>query len=80
MRVPILWMDARLRQFTVEFRSCFSKPQHRYLEIVLMALRELCRIPRPNVGSEPYIDNRLIRWHDRGAERPDPSPKGGWYG
>ena len=31
-------MDARLRQFTAAFRSCFSKPQHRYFEIVLMAL------------------------------------------
>ncbi len=38
MRVPIIWMDARLRQFTVGFRSCFSKPQYRYFEIVLMAL------------------------------------------
>ena len=47
MRVPILWMDARLRQFTVEFRSRFSKPQHRYLEIVLMALLLLCKRPPP---------------------------------
>ena len=38
MRVPIIWMDARLRQFTAAFRSCFSKPQYRYFEIVLLAL------------------------------------------
>jgi SRSO17 transposase len=38
MRVPIICMDARLRQFAAAFRSCFSKPQHRYFEIVLLAL------------------------------------------
>jgi SRSO17 transposase len=38
MRVPIIWMDARLRQFAQTFRSCFSKPQFRYFEIVLLAL------------------------------------------
>ncbi len=38
MRVPIICMDGRLRHFTAAFRSCFSKPQHRYFEIVLMAL------------------------------------------
>jgi hypothetical protein len=31
-------MDGRLRQFAAGFRSCFSKPQHRYFEIVLLAL------------------------------------------
>ena len=38
MRVPILWMDARLRQFAAAFRSCFSTPQHSSFEIVLLAL------------------------------------------
>ena len=38
MRVPIIWMDCRLRQFAAAFRSCFSRPQHRYFEIVLLAL------------------------------------------
>jgi len=38
MRVPIICMDGRLRHFTAAFRSCFSKPQHRYFEIVLLAL------------------------------------------
>src|ERR687886_201353 len=38
MRVPILCMDGRLRDFTAAFRSCFSTPQHRYFEIVLVAL------------------------------------------
>ncbi len=38
MRVPILWMDCRLRQFAAAFRSCFSRPQHSSFEIVLLAL------------------------------------------
>ncbi len=38
MRVPSIWMDCRLRQFAAAFRSCFSRPQHRYFEIVLLAL------------------------------------------
>jgi hypothetical protein len=31
-------MDGRLRHFTATFRACFSTPQHRYFEIVLLAL------------------------------------------
>ena len=31
-------MDTRLRHFAATFRGCFSKPQHRYFEIVLLAL------------------------------------------
>ena len=38
MRIPIICMDGRLRHFTAAFRPCFSKPQHRYFEIVLLAL------------------------------------------
>ena len=38
MRVPIICMDGRLRHFTAAFRDCFSTPQHRYFEIVLLAL------------------------------------------
>ena len=38
MRVPIICMDGHLRDFVSAFRSCFSKPQHRYFEIVLLAL------------------------------------------
>ena len=38
MRVPIICMDGRLRHFAAAFRDCFSKPQHRYFEIVLLAL------------------------------------------
>ena len=38
MRVPIICMDGRLRHFTAAFRPCFSRPQHRYFEIVLLAL------------------------------------------
>ena len=38
MRVPIICMDARLRHFAATFQHCFSKPQYRYFEIVLLAL------------------------------------------
>ena len=38
MRVPIICMDGRLRDFATAFRTCFSTPQHRYFEIVLLAL------------------------------------------
>ncbi len=38
MRVPIICMDGRLRDFAAAFRPCFSRPQHRYFEIVLLAL------------------------------------------
>src|SRR5215207_5634014 len=38
MRVPIICMDARLRQFVASFHACFSKPQRRYFETVLLAL------------------------------------------
>ncbi len=38
MRVPIICMAQRLRQFAASFHSCFSKPQRRYFETVLLAL------------------------------------------
>src|ERR671932_768631 len=38
MRVPIICMDGRLRHFAAAFRDCFSTPQHRYFEIVLLAV------------------------------------------
>ncbi len=45
MRVPIICMDERLRQFVRAFRSLFSLPQYRYFVIVLLALM-LCQEPR----------------------------------
>src|SRR5438132_10837469 len=38
MPIPMICRDARLCQFTAAFRGCFSKPQARYFEIVLLAL------------------------------------------
>jgi SRSO17 transposase len=38
-------MDARLCDYAATFRACFSKPQHRYFEIVLLALL-LCQEAR----------------------------------
>ena len=51
MRVPIICMDGRLRHFTAAFRTCFSTPQHRYFEIVLLALL-LCQEAKTLSGSE----------------------------
>jgi hypothetical protein len=49
MRVPIICMDARLREFAATFRACFSRPQHRYFEIVLLALL-LCQEAKTLTG------------------------------
>ena len=49
MRVPIICMDGRLRPFAAGFRSCFSKPQYRYFEIVLLALL-LCQEAKTLTG------------------------------
>jgi hypothetical protein len=49
MRVPIICMDAKLRQFAASFHTCFSKPQRRYFEIVLLALL-LCQEARTLTG------------------------------
>jgi len=49
MRVPIVCLDERLRQFTATFSSCFSKPQRQYFVIVLMGLM-LCWEPRTLSG------------------------------
>src|SRR5437868_238147 len=38
MPVPMICRDERLGQFAAAFRGCFSKPQARYFEIVLLAL------------------------------------------
>ena len=38
MRVPIICMDPSLRQFAASFHSCFSTPQRRYFETVLLAV------------------------------------------
>lgn len=49
MSVPIICLDARLRQFCERFRGCFSKPQYKYLVTVLLALM-LCHEPRTLSG------------------------------
>jgi DDE superfamily endonuclease len=38
MRVPMICMDPRLRQFAAAFDSCFSTPQRRSFAIVLLAV------------------------------------------
>jgi SRSO17 transposase len=42
MSIPIICLDARLRQFCETFRTCFSQPQFKYLVTVLLALM-LCQ-------------------------------------
>jgi hypothetical protein len=42
MSIPIICLDARLRQFCETFRTCFSPPQFKYLVTVLLALM-LCQ-------------------------------------
>jgi hypothetical protein len=38
MSVPIICLDARLRQFCETFRTCFSHPQFKYRVTVLLGL------------------------------------------
>jgi len=49
MPVPIVCLDARLRQFADAFAGCFSAPQRRHFVTVLLAL-VLCREPRTLTG------------------------------
>jgi hypothetical protein len=42
MSIPIICLDARLRQFCETFRTCFSQPQFKYLATALLALM-LCQ-------------------------------------
>src|SRR5215210_1832590 len=49
MPVPIVCLDARLRQFADAFAGCFSAPQRRHFVAVLLALL-LCREPRTLTG------------------------------
>ncbi len=49
MPVPIVCLDARLRQFAAAFDACLSKPQRRHFVTVLLALL-LCREPRTLTG------------------------------
>jgi SRSO17 transposase len=56
MPVPIICLDARLRQFCAALRRCFSKPQHKYLVTVLLALM-LCQEPRTLSGLLRQVAN-----------------------
>lgn len=49
MPVPIVCLDARLRQFAAAFDACFNAPQRRHFVTVLLALL-LCREPRTLTG------------------------------
>jgi hypothetical protein len=49
MRVPIVCVDARLRQYAQAFADCFSRPQFQHFVIVLVGLL-LCRGTRTLSG------------------------------
>ena len=49
MRVPIVCVDTRVRQFALAFAGCFSRPQYRHFVIVLVGLL-LCHGPRTLTG------------------------------
>src|SRR5437868_10873006 len=58
MPVPMICRDERLGQFAAAFRGCFSKPQARYFEIVLLALL-LCQERHTLSGLRRQIAERL---------------------
>jgi hypothetical protein len=49
MRVPIVCVDARVRQYAQTFADCFSRPQYKHFVIVLVGLL-LCRGTRTLSG------------------------------
>lgn len=42
MRRPTICLDARFGQYLLRFRQCFSKPQYKYFETILLELM-LCQ-------------------------------------
>lgn len=42
MRLPTICLDARFGQYLLRFRQCFSKPQYKYFETILLGLM-LCQ-------------------------------------
>jgi hypothetical protein len=49
MRVPIVCVDTRVRQYAQTFADCFSRPQYKHFVIVLVGLL-LCRGTRTLTG------------------------------
>lgn len=54
MPMPIVCLDARLRQFALTFRSCFSLPQMQYFVIVLLGLMR-CQEHRTLTGLQRQV-------------------------
>ena len=54
MPIPIVCLDARLRQFALTFRGCFSLPQMQYFVIVLLGLM-LCQEHRTLTGLQRQV-------------------------
>lgn len=49
MRLPIVCLDPRLRQFLSQFAGCFSRPQYKYFVTILLGLM-LCQSGRTLSG------------------------------
>jgi hypothetical protein len=58
MRIPIICLDDRLRDFAATFRSCFSKPHHRDFELVLLALL-LCQEAKTLSGLVRHVAGQV---------------------
>ncbi len=54
MPIPIVCLDARLRQFVLAFRSCFNQPQMQYFVTVLLGLM-LCQERRTLSGLQRQV-------------------------
>jgi len=60
MRVPIVCVDSRVRQYATAFVDCFSRPQFRHFVTVLAALL-LWRGPRTLTGLLRTVQGKTTR-------------------
>lgn len=56
MRLPIVCLDPRLRQFLSQFAGCFSQPQYKYFVTILLGLM-LCQSGRTLSGLLQQVDS-----------------------
>jgi len=58
MRLPIVCLDPRLRQFLSQFAGCFSRPQYKYFVTMLLGLM-LCQSGRTLSGLLQQVNSRV---------------------
>lgn len=56
MRLPIVCLDPRFRQFLSQFAGCFSQPQYKYFVTILLGLM-LCQSGRTRSGLLGRVDS-----------------------